>query len=54
MKVLNESISKWAYLSFLHYWFSRYAYLKLEKEVVFSGKFSPYEISKSGHKVSNF
>ena len=54
MKVLNERISKWAHLSFYHKRFSRYFHLKFEKEVIFLGKFSPYEIPESGDKISNF
>ena len=54
MKVLNEKISKWAYLSFYHKWFLRYLHLKFEKEVIFLGRFSTYEISESGDKIFNF
>ena len=53
MKVLNERILKWVHLSFYYKWFSRYLYLKFEKEVVFLGGFSPYEIPESGDKISN-
>ena len=28
--------------------------LKFEKQGIFLGKFSPYEVSKSGDKISNF
>ena len=54
MKFLNKTISKWAHLSFYHKWFSRYWHLKFEKEVIFLGRFSPYEIPESGDKISNF
>ena len=54
MKVLNERILKWAHLSFCHKRFSRYLHLKLEKEVIFLGRFSSYEIPESGDKTSNF
>ena len=54
IKVLNERISKWAHLSFYHKWFSRYLHLKFEKEVIFLGRFSPYEIPESGDKISYF
>ena len=54
MKGLNERISEWAHLSFYHKRFSRYLHLKFEKEVIFSGRFSPYEIPESGDKISNF
>ena len=54
MKVLNERISKWVHLSFYHKQFSRYLHLKFEKEVIFLGRFSPYEIPESGDKISNF
>ena len=54
MKVLNERISKWAHLSFYHKWSSRYLYLRFEKEVIFLGRFSPYEIPESEDKISNF
>ena len=39
---------------FYHKWFSRYLHLKFEKEVIFLGKFSPYEIQESRDKISNF
>ena len=54
MKVLNERISKWAHLPFYHKRFSRYLHLKFEKEVIFLGRFSPYEIPESGDNISNF
>ena len=54
MKDLNERISKWAHLSFYHKQFSRHLHLKFEKEVIFLGRFSPYEIPESGDKISNF
>ena len=54
MKALNERISKWAHLSFYHKRFSRYLHLKFEKEVIFLGRFSPYEIPESRDKISNF
>ena len=54
MKVLNETSSKWVHLSFYHKRFSRYLHLKFKKEVIFVGRFSPYEIPKSGDKISNF
>ena len=54
MKVLNERISKWVRLSFYHKQFSRYLHLKFEKEVIFLGRFSPYEIPESGDKISYF
>ena len=54
MKVLNERISKWVHLSFYHKRFLRYLHLKFEKEVIFLGRFSPYEIPESGDKISNF
>ena len=54
MKGLNERISKWSYLSFYDTQFSRYLHLKFEKEVIFLGRFSPYEIPESGDKISNF
>ena len=54
MKVLNERISKWAQLSFYSKWFWRYVHLKFEKEIIFLGRFSPYEIPESGDKISYF
>ena len=54
MKVLNGRISKWAHLSFYHKRFLRYLHLKFEKEVIFLGKFSPYEIPERVDKISNF
>ena len=54
MKDLTEKISKWAHLSFYHKQFSRHLHLKFEKEVIFLGRFSPYEISESGDKISKF
>ena len=54
MKVHNERISKWAHLSFYHKQFSGYLHLKFKKEVIFLGRFSPYEIPESGDKISNF
>ena len=54
MIVLDEKISKWVHLSFYHKQFSRYLQLKFEKEVIFLGRFSPYEIPESGNKISNF
>ena len=54
MKVLNEKISKWVHLSFSHKWFLRYLHLKFEKEVIFLGRFSPYEIPESVDKISSF
>ena len=54
MKVLNERNSKWACLSFYHKRFLRYLHLKFEKEVVFLGRFSTYEIPESGDKIFNF
>ena len=42
------------YLSLVSGIFLRYLHLKFEKEMIFSGKFSPYEIPKSGDKISNF
>ena len=54
MKVLYERISKWAHLSFYDKQFSRYLHLKFEKEVIFLGRFFPYEIPESGNKISNF
>ena len=54
MKVLNERISKWAHLSFYDKRFSRYLHLKFEKEVIFLGRFSPYEIPESGDKIFYF
>ena len=50
----NERISKWAHLSFYHKQFSRYLHLKLEKEVIFLGRFSPHEIPEKGDKISDF
>ena len=44
MKGLNEKILKWAHLSFYQKRFSRYLHLKFKKEVIFLGRFSPYEI----------
>ena len=38
------------YLSIDHKQFSRYLHLKFEKEVIFLGRFSPYEIPESGDK----
>ena len=54
MKVLNERILKWVHLSLYHKWFLRYLHLKFKKEVIFLGRFSPYEIPESGDKISNF
>ena len=54
MKVLNEKISRWAHLSFYDKWFSRYLHSSFEKEVIFLGRFSLYEIPESGDKISNF
>ena len=54
MKVLNERISEWVHLYFYHKRFLRYLHLKFEKEVIFLERFSPYEITKSGDKISNF
>ena len=54
MKVLNERISEWVHLYFYHKRFPRYLHLKFEKEMVFLERFSPYEITKSGDKISNF
>ena len=54
MKVLNERISEWVHLYFYHKRFSRYLHLKFEKEVIFLERFSPYEITESGDKISNF
>ena len=54
MKVHNKRILKWTHLSFYHKGFSRYLHLKFEKEVIFLGRFSPYEIPESGDKISNF
>ena len=52
MKFLNERISKGAHLPFYHK-FSRYLHLKFKKEVIFKGRFSHYEIPKSGDKIFN-
>ena len=52
MKVLNERILKWAYLCFYHKPFLRYLHLKFENQVIFLGRFSPYEIPESGDKIS--
>ena len=52
MKVLNERISKWAHLSFYHKQFLRYLHLKLEKEVILLGRFSPYEIPENVDKIN--
>ena len=54
MTVLNERISKWAHLSFYDERFSIYLHLKFEKEVIFLGRFSAYEIPASGDKISYF
>ena len=54
MKVLNERISEWVHLYFYHKRFLRYLHLKFEKEVIFLERFSPYEITESGDKISNF
>ena len=54
MKVLNERISEWVHLYFYHKQFLRYLHLKFEKEVIFLERFSPYEITESGDKISNF
>ena len=54
MKVLNEKIARWAHLSFYDKWFSRFLHLRFEKEVIFLGRFSLYEIPESGDKISNF
>ena len=54
MKVLNERISKWVHLSFYHKEFSGYLHLEFKKEVIFLGRFCPYEIPESGNKISNF
>ena len=54
MNVLNERISKWAHLFFYHKGFSRYLYLKFEKEVIFLERFSPSEIPESRDKIFNF
>ena len=54
MKVLIERISKSAHLSFYHKRFLIYLHLKFEKEVIFLGRFSPYEIPESGDKIPNF
>ena len=54
MKVLNDSISKWARLSFYHNQLSRYFHLKFQKEVVILGRFTPYEIPENGDKICNF
>ena len=50
----NKRILKWVHLSFYHKRFSRYLNLKFEKEVIFLGRFSPFEIPESGDKISNF
>ena len=56
MKALNTRISKWVNLSFCHKQFLRYLHLKFETEVIFSGRFSSYEIpeTESGDKISNY
>ena len=56
IKVLNEGISKSAHLSFHQKWLLRYLHLKFEKEVIFLGKFPPYEMTESGTKslISEF
>ena len=54
MEVLNERISKWAYLSFYHKRFSRYLHLKFKKEVIFLVRFPPYEIPEIRDKISDF
>ena len=54
MKVLNERISEWVHLYFYHKRFLRYLHLKFEKEVIFLERFSPYEITESGDKISNY
>ena len=54
MKVFNERISEWVHLYFYHKRFLRYLHLKFEKEVIFLERFSPYEITESGDKISNF
>ena len=54
MKVLNERISEWAHLSFYHKRFSRYLLLKFKKEIIFLGRFSPYQIPESGDKIFTF
>ena len=51
MKLLNKRISKRAHLSYKR--FLRYFHLKFEKEVIFLGNFSAYEIQESGDKISN-
>ena len=33
---------------------TRYVHLKFDKQGIFLGKFSPYEVSKSGAKIFNF
>ena len=53
MKV-DQKISRWAHLSFYDKWFSRYLHSSFEKEVIFLGRFSLYEIPESGDKISNF
>ena len=52
MKVLNERISEWDHLYFYHKRFLIYLHLKFEKEVIFLERFSPYEITESGDKIS--
>ena len=54
MKVLNERVSEWPHLMLQHEWSSRYVCLKFEKQGIFLGRFFPYEISKTGDKMSDF
>ena len=54
MKVLNERVSEWPHLILQHEWSSRYVCLKFEKQGIFLGRFFPYEISKTGDKMSDF
>ena len=51
MKVRHVRISKWTHLSFFHKRFSRYLHLKLEKEVIFLERFSPYGIASEFSKL---
>ena len=54
MEVVKERISKWSHLSFYHKQFPGYLNLNFEKEIIYLGRFSPYEIAESWDKISYF
>ena len=54
MKTFNKTISKWSHLSFSHYQFSSYVYLKLKNSGLFQENVHLMKFQKVGAKKCEF